>query len=209
MKRQDSKPKSAKQTSKTRPRTPTQLKKDAALLFKVINDPNTPDHARDEISGWADEIYNYAENVPDPYQDKRLFVRTFIDGMQNAPRANASRHVRRIIKWLREGQEPAAIAAWFDQERARIAAEQEAKNRTQPEPKDKLSADWRYWKLRRMERALRGQEGEKAQREARREFKRIAREAINIAASDRYHAEMMLPNFIVAIQQKGGASDEK
>jgi hypothetical protein len=181
-----------------------QLKKDAALLFKVINDPNTPDHARDEISGWADEIYNYAENVPDPYQDKRLFVRTFVDGMQNAPRAWASRHVKRIIKWLREGQEPAAIAAWFDRERARIAAEEEEKTRTQPEPEDRTSSEWRYWKLRRMERALRGLEGEKAQREARREFKRIAREAINIAALDRYHAEMMLPNFIVAIQQKGG-----
>jgi hypothetical protein len=188
----------------TRAHPVDQLKKDAALLFKVINDPNTPDHARDEIGGWADEIYNYAENVPDPYQDKRLFVRTFVDGMQNAPRARASQHIRRIIKWLREGQEPAEIAAWFDQERARIAAEQEEKSRMQPEPEDKLSAEWRYWKLRRMERALRGQEGEKAQREAQREFKRIAREAINIAASNRYHAEMMLPNFIVAIQQKGG-----
>jgi alkylhydroperoxidase family enzyme len=111
----------------------------------------------------------------------------------------------RIIKGLREGQEPAAIATWFVRERARIRAEQEEKNRTQPEPKDKLSGEWRYWKLRRMERALRGQEGEKAQRAARREFKRIAREAINVAISDRYHAEMMLPHFIIAIQQKGGA----
>lgn len=184
--------------------TADQLKKDAALLFKVINDPNTPDDARDEISGWADEIYNYAENVLEPYQDQRLFVRTFVDGMQNAPRAQASQHIRRIIKRLREGQEPAAIAAWFERERARIAAEQEEKSRTQPEPEDRASNEWRCWKLRRMERALRGQEGEKAQREARREFKRIAHEAINIAASDRYHAEMMLPHFIIAIQQKAG-----
>jgi hypothetical protein len=59
-----------------------QLKKDAALLFKVINDPATPDDAREEIVGWTDEVYNLAENVPNPYQNKRLFVRTFVDGMQ-------------------------------------------------------------------------------------------------------------------------------
>jgi hypothetical protein len=73
------------------------------------------------------------------------------------------------------------------------------------EPVNTRSDEWRYWKLRQMERALRGELGAQAQRAARREFKQIARDAIAIAAFDRYHAEQMLPDFIIAIQQKGGA----
>jgi hypothetical protein len=188
-----------------------QLQKDAALLFKVINDPNIPDDARNEISGWADEIYNYADNIPDPHKDKRLFVRTFVDGMQNAPRAPASQHIRRIIKGLREGQEPAAIAAWFKQEQARIAAEQEEKRRTQPEPKDQTSAEWRYWKLGQFKLAFKSAD---TRRSAWREFHAMLKTLVknpNFTVGD---AMTLLP-YIIVIQQRlddeqtGGASDVK
>lgn len=72
------------------------------------------------------------------------------------------------------------------------------------EPVNQLSDAWRYWKLRKMEKALRGEEGPEAQAAAQREFKQIARQAINIATFDFYQAEDMLPHFISALQQQGG-----
>ena len=202
-------PSKSKRTARALP--VDQLKKDAALLFKVINDPNTPDDARDEISDWADEVYNYADNIPNPYKDKKLFVRTFVDGMQNAPRARASQHIRRIIKGLREGQEPAAVAAWFEQERARIAAEQEEKRRTQPEPKDRLSDEWRYWKLGQFKLAFKSADTrQSAWREFHPMVKALAKNP-NFTVGD---AMTLLP-YIIVIQQRlddeqtGGASDAK
>ncbi|MGB9182356.1 MAG: hypothetical protein WCB68_24210, partial [Pyrinomonadaceae bacterium] len=107
---------------------------------------------------------------------------------------------------LKSGESAESIIEEWEGRREAARAKAEAAELNQPEPKDKNSSEWRYWKLRQMERALRGEHGAQAQRTARREFKQIAHEAITIAAFDRYHAEQMLPHFIIAIQQKGARS---
>jgi hypothetical protein len=197
----------------TRPLTLDQLKKDAELLFKVINNPATPDDAREEIVGWTDEIYNLAKNVPNPLQDKKLFVRTFVDGMQNAGRARARQHVMRIVDGLREGQEPAAIAAWFEQERARLRAESEEEARTQPEPKDRLSDEWRYWKLSQFDLAFKSKDASVRER-AWKEFESMFKTLIKRSDLTVYDVKTLLPYIIVIQQrlegkQRGGASDAK
>jgi hypothetical protein len=191
----------------TRQPTVEQLKKDAALLFKTIHDERISEDVREIVQEYVQDIYS---DVPEtwPHNNRSLFIAGFVKGWKRQDTHHARRNVGQMLDRLKSGESAESIIEEWEGRREANRQRSEDEMLSAPEPKDRASNEWRYWKLRRMERALRGQEGEKAQREARREFKRIAREAINIAASNRYHAEMMLPQFIIAIQQKGGASDE-
>jgi hypothetical protein len=174
------------------------------MLFNAINSPGVDNKAQVNILGYVDEVIDNSPSA-DPAHDKSLFLRLFPKGWQESS-YHERRNMGEIIQRIRAGQAIEEIHERFEQAWAKSRAEAEEKERSAPEPRNKLSGEWRYWKLRQMERALRGESGREAQRTARREFKQIAREAIAIAALDSYHAQTMLPDFIVAIQQKGRVS---
>lgn len=174
---------------------------DALLLFKSINAEGVSEDAQINIIGHVDDVLN-ATPASDPVNDQELFLRFFLDGWQHSTRHTRT-NVGEIIQRLKAKQSINEIHDHFQRERAKWSAKHQEEERNKPEPKDRTSGEWRYWKLRRMERALRGELGDAERRKARREFKQIARQAVNVATLDRYHAEMMLPHFIIAIQQKG------
>jgi hypothetical protein len=179
-------------------------RKDLLMLFNAINAPGVDNKAQVNILGYVDEVIDNSPSA-DPAHDKSLFLRLFPKGWQESS-YHERRNMGEIIQCIRAGQSIEEIHAHFEQAWKKWRVKNEEKERNAPEPRNKLSSEWRYWKLRQMERALRGESGREAQRTARREFKQIAREAIAIAAFDSYHAQKMLPDFIVAIQQKGRVS---
>jgi hypothetical protein len=70
-----------------------------------------------------------------------------------------------------------------------------------PEPEDKTSDEWRYWKLRRMERAFEGGDGA-AYKQAWAEFKLLLNDLM--AVEGFWHtgnARALLPTLIIARQQ--------
>jgi hypothetical protein len=180
------------------------LRSDALLLFKTIADERIPEDARWIVQEYVQDIYS---DVPEtwPHNNKPLFVMGFVKGWQRKDTAHARRNVGEMLNRLKKGESAESIIEDWESQREAARAKAEVEQVNAPEPEDRNSNEWRYWKLRQMEKALSGELGKMAQREALREFKQFAREAVRLAAHDKYHAEMMLPHFIIAIQQNGGA----
>jgi hypothetical protein len=111
--------------------------------------------------------------------------------------------IQKTLARTQAGESLAAIYAGREAARARRRAEREAENLNAPEPKDKTSDEWRYWKLRRMEKAFeeRGENGE-AYAEAWREFRALLDGLL--ADEDFWHtgnARTLLPHLIIARQE--------
>lgn len=196
-------------TPKINRRTAAQIEvtgEDALMLFKAIHAPGISSTAQIDILGYVDEVLDDAPKS-DPIDNKALFLKFFPAGWDEAS-LHTRRNVGDIIQRVRAGQSIEEIHEYFEQMRAKHHAENEEKERNQPEPEDKTSAEWRYWKLRRIERALRGELGTEAKSEAWQEFKQFARRGIR-AMRDHRAAIEILPYLIIACQeseQKGGAS---
>jgi hypothetical protein len=99
------------------------------------------------------------------------------------------------------GESLAAIHAGREAARARRHAEREAERLNVPEPKDKTSDEWRYWKLRRMERAFDGEDGAEY-KQAWAEFTALLK---GLMADESFwhtgNARALLPHLIIARQQ--------
>lgn len=185
-----------------------QLKRDALLLFNTIHDERIPYDVRNEVEEYVQDIYT---DVPETWaaNNKPVFVMGFVKGWQRKSTKYARRNVKEILTRLKKGESAESIIADWEA-RAKAASEKaQAEELSAPEPADKNSNEWRYWKLRRMEAAFRGEFGATAQREAWREFRRIAREAVKAATHQYHHAACMLPHFIVALQVSGRINEVK
>jgi hypothetical protein len=182
----------------------TITRKDALRLFSLINDERLPAEARRQIGEYTDDVCTDSP-LMDTWANQKLFVASLLDGWGRD--AYDTRKVEEILDRLDKGESPEAITQDFSRRLKESVARREAEERAQPEPTDKTSDAWRYWKLRRMERAFRGEDGATAQREVLREFTRLAKRAIRYAVVNTYHAEKMLPDLIIACQdaEKGGA----
>jgi hypothetical protein len=181
----------------------SKLRSDALLLFNTIHDERISADVRNVVEEYVQDIYT---DVPETWaaNNKPVFVMGFIKGWQRKDTAYARRNVKEMLDRLKKGESAESIIREWEAEREESRAQAELEFLNSPEPKDKNSNEWRYWKLRQMESSFRGEGGDVEKRAAWREFQQIARQAIKLATFDRYHAEMMLPHFLIAIQQKGG-----
>jgi hypothetical protein len=172
---------------------------DALLLFKLINDEAVSEDARRHLAEYVDDILSASE-VSDLTNNRPLFLRGFAEGW---PRADnySRRNVGELLQRVKRGEALESIIADF---RGQLDAGAEARLErwlTMPEPKDKTSDEWRYWKLRRMERAFAGADGE-AYRQAWQEFRALLK---GLMADESFwhtgNARALLPDLIIARQQ--------
>ncbi len=172
---------------------------DALLLFKLINDEAVSEDARRHLAEYVDDILSASE-VSDLTNNRPLFLRGFIEGWPRADKYSR-RNVGELLQRVKCGEALASIIADF---RGQLDAGAEARLErwlTMPEPKDKTSDEWRYWKLRRMERAFDGEDGAEY-KQAWQEFKLLLNDLM--AEEDFWHtgnAHALLPHLIIARQQ--------
>jgi hypothetical protein len=172
---------------------------DALLLFKLINDEAVSEDARRHLAEYVDDILSASE-VSDLTNNKPLFLRGFAEGWPRADKYSR-RNVGELLQRVKCGEALESVIADF---RGQLDAGAEARLErwlTMPEPKDKTSDEWRYWKLRRMERAFDGEDGA-AYRQAWQEFKLLLNDLM--AVEEFWHtgnARALLPHLIIARQQ--------
>ena len=172
---------------------------DALLLFKLINDEAVSEDARRHLAEYVDDILSASE-VSDLTNNKPLFLRGFIESWPRADKYSR-RNVGELLQRVKCGEALESIIADF---RGQLDAGAEARLErwlTMPEPKDKTSDEWRYWKLRHMERAFDGEDGA-AYKQAWAEFTALLK---GLMADESFwhtgNARDLLPSLIIARQQ--------
>lgn len=89
--------------------------------------------------------------IPNP--DSRYFMPLFVEAMRE--RGPRDRRVRSLLDLIQRVDEGADLKALRDEAEAQAEGKRRRTKLTAPEPKDKTSDEWRYWKIFRMEEALR------------------------------------------------------
>jgi hypothetical protein len=145
-------------------------RKDALLLFKLIHDEAISEDARHHLLEYVDDILNSAP-LTDAAHNKPLFLRGFVDGWQRSD-SHSRRNVGEILGRVKAGETLEQVLDDFNAQLQRSVAVQRAAWLTMPQPKDRNSDEWRYWKLRRLEDALQGNDIE-ASEQAWKEFKTL------------------------------------
>lgn len=172
---------------------------DALRLFNLINDETVAQDARRHLTEYVDEILDAAP-VTDPTNNRPLFLRGFVEGWGRVD--DPSRHnVGEVLQRVKGGESLESVIGDF--QRQMTAGNEAIRERwlTMPEPKDKTSDEWRYWTLRRMERAFDGDDRE-AYNQAWAEFTALLKGLI--ADEDFWHtgnARALLPHLIIARQR--------
>lgn len=197
----------AKKRASSRGATKAQdtLRRDALLLFRIVNDKNIPADVRHDLTSYVDEVVSDAPSS-DWTNNQAHFLRCFME----SARDGLTQPVSEVLERLDKGESILSIMRGFRGQLEATSEEDQTHWLTMPEPEDRASAEWRYWKLRRMEKALQGENGPQAQQSAQREFKQMAQRAVEAAIFEYHHAAQMLPHFITLLQemekrQKGGA----
>ncbi|MGA9997392.1 MAG: hypothetical protein WBP93_18380 [Pyrinomonadaceae bacterium] len=143
-----------KNTAKTKTAKERALRRDALLLFNIIHNTANSADARYELTDWATEICGQSAVIlPEHY--RALFIRTFIEGWK----APGSQHARRVLKTrfldkLKSGMSLDLAYQEYKREQGEAFAARREAERNAPEPKDKTSDEWRYWKIRQLTRAF-------------------------------------------------------
>ena len=145
------KTRASRQAATTAPNT---LRRDAVRLFNIVNDQNIPPEVRHALVGYVDDVASSAVSA-DWTNNSAHFLRW----STATARARLSRAVSEIIKRLHKGETAEETIRDFEHQWAVRAASRRRAELTKPEPQDRTSAEWRYWKLRRMEQAF--QSGDK------------------------------------------------
>ena len=185
----------------------------ASRFYRLITDDGQPEEARRDLLEWFDQMCNHAGiSLEHPAFFRRAFLMAAL-ATEETPRSRSRKSldahfswqaydaIQKTLKRTQAGESLAAIYAGREAARARRHAEREAERLTMPEPKDKTSDEWRYWKLRRMERAFDGEDGA-AYRQAWQEFKLLLNDLM--ADESFWHtgnARALLPRLIIARQQ--------
>jgi len=195
----------------------------AARFHRLITDETQPAEARHDLLEWFDQMCNHTEvNLEHPAFFPKAFLMA-AKGTEEMPRRKRVKNpdaawawqaydaIQKTLKRTQAGESLAAIHAGREAARARRHAEREAERLNAPEPKDKTSDEWRYWKLRRMERAFDGADGA-AYEQAWQEFKLLLNDLM--ADENFWHtgnARALLPSLILARQQidKQNAREKK
>jgi hypothetical protein len=186
---------------------------EAARFHRLITDDGQPEEARRDLLEWFDQMCNHTEvNLEHP----TFFCRAFLMAAKTTeemPRRKLAESLNAYCAWqaydeiqktlarTKAGESLAAIYAEREAARSARRAAREAENLNAPEPKDTTSDEWRYWKLRHMERAFDGGDGA-AYKQAWQEFTALLKGLM--ADADFWHtgnARALLPTLILARQQ--------
>jgi hypothetical protein len=195
----------------------------ASRFYRLITDDGQPEEARRDLLEWFDQMCNHAGiSLEHPAFFRRAFLMAAL-ATEETPRKKRAKHlnahfswqaydaIQKTLKRTQAGESLAAIYAGREAARARRHAEREAERLNAPEPKDKTSDEWRYWKLRRMERAFDGEDGA-AYKQAWAEFTALLK---GLMAEEGFwhtgNARALLPRLIIARQQidKQNAREKK
>jgi hypothetical protein len=198
----------------TKKQTTTLAHVSAANRFdRLITDETQPAEASRDLLEWFDQMCNHTGvNLEHPAFFRRAFLMA-AKATEEMPRKKRGKNLDAAWAWqaydeiqktlarTQAGESLAAIYAGREAARARRHAEREAENLNAPEPEDKTSDEWRYWKLRRMERAFDGDDGE-AYKQAWAEFTALLK---GLMAEEGFwhigNARALLPRLIIARQQ--------
>ena len=183
-------------TKKRATKAPDTLRRDAVRLFNIVNDQNIPLEVRHALVGYVDDVVSDAPSA-DWTNNRAHFLRCFIEGA----RGRLTRPVGEIIKRLHKGETAEEIIRDFECRGEATSARLQAEELAKPEPPDKTSAEWRYWKLRRMEQAF--QSGDKeASRAAWDEFEALLMGLLRDENFWRAQSALaLLPHLIIARQE--------
>jgi len=126
-----------------------------ALVRSLLHDPKQTAAGRRELQEWVDEMINDAGvTVDHPAIFPKMFKLAAAKFDASRRKTRAARYVQKILARVSAGESLDAIA----QERAEsLRAWSEQHRRAQlnaPEPKDRLSDEWRHWKLAQIQRAF-------------------------------------------------------
>jgi hypothetical protein len=191
-----------KQTTKAKSTTTNKqrvTRTDALLLFDLIHDEAVSEDVRCHLIEYVDDVLN-SSPISDLTNSRPLFLRALLDGWQRAGK-HSRRNVGEVLQRVKGGEALESVIADF---RGQLDAGAEARLErwlTMPEPKDKTSDEWRYWKLRRMEKAFDGKDGE-AYKQAWQDFRVLLKGLM--ADESFWHtgtARALLPHLIIARQR--------
>jgi hypothetical protein len=185
----------------------------AARFHRLITDETQPAEARHDLLEWFDQMCNHTEvNLEHPAFFPKAFLMA-AKGTEETPRKKRGKNLDAAWAWqaydeiqktlarTKAGESLAAIYAEREAARERRQAAREAENLNAPEPKDKTSDEWRYWTLRRMEKAFDGEDGA-AYKQAWAEFTALLK---GLMAEEGFwhtgNARTLLPHLIIARQQ--------
>jgi hypothetical protein len=97
--------------------------------------------------------------IPNP--DSKYFVPLFVESWnERGPRDRKVRRLLDLIKSVDEGADLNTLRAEAESREAALRKERRAAELAKPEPKDRLSDEWRYWKIRQLEAGLQDGDGE-------------------------------------------------
>lgn len=100
-----------------------------------------------------------SDNLMVDTPEHELFVYLFVRAAREYRDAKAPNEYTRLLDIIRRVGEGETLAELRTEDECRweeFSAQRKAEELAKPEPKDKLSAEWRYWKLRRIEHAFGG-----------------------------------------------------
>jgi hypothetical protein len=100
------------------------------------------------IAQYVDDVVT-STLLSDYAHNEELFIRYFPEGWEECG-VHTRRQVSGIIQRLKAGESIEEIHNDFERERDEWQAKREEELRSQPEPKNWLSSEWRYWKLRQL-----------------------------------------------------------
>ncbi len=185
----------------------------ASRFYRLITDENQPVEARRDLLEWFDQMCNHAGiSLEHPAFFRRAFLMA-TKATEEMPRRKLAKNLDAYCAWqaydeiqktlarTKAGESLAAIYAGREAARARRHAEREDERLNAPEPKDKASDEWRYWTLRRKERANEGDD-RAAYKQAWAEFTALLK---GLMADESFwhtgNARDLLPHLIIARQQ--------
>ena len=213
-----------KDSTARKPATPASLStaRAAGRFYRLVTDESQPDEARHRLLEEFDQLCNHTGvSLEHPAFFRRAFLLA-ATGTEELPRRTRGQSldahfawqaydtIQRTLQRIAAGESLASIHAAREAARARRHAALEAERLSAPEPQDKTSGEWRHWKLRRMEKAFDGRDGE-AYARAWREFKALFSDLFT--EPDFWHvstALALLPHLLEARQRiDQTAADEK
>jgi len=216
MRQTDNKRKSAKQTSKKRTSTtqpqPLSTPATARRIFQLLNDKSQPAAARDYLDEWLGDLFSHTRATCQDSQEE--FTYAFLKATKNVETGNLYKGhrgvisksarqnyklIQNILARLDAGETLESIHAEAQTERGEWQKKRDEELAV--EPKDKLSDEWRAWKIRQVETAFKGEDAdafESAGAEVRQLLKGL------MADGDFWHTgnmRVLLPHLIIARQE--------
>lgn len=109
----------------------------------------------------VDAVLEGGEDGLMPNPDSKYFVPLFVEAWNE--RGARDYHVRKLLDLIKRVDGGADLNALYDESKRESATREEAgrvADLARPEPKDRLSDEWRYWKIRHLDAGLCGADAE-------------------------------------------------